>query len=1023
MTASFWFFLLLPSAVCSFATQLPTRVYTTSDGLPSNYILRIYHDSKGYVWFCTSEGLSRYDGYTFINYGLADGLPDRRITDIVEMDDDIYWVGTRNGLCRFDPAKKPGQKFSVLTPAVEGREGRTVLRLMRSRAGQIWCGTGNGLYRVDGTRLQRVNLQLPQEQRLDTAISGISEDAHGGLWFITGTALYHYKPSEAARRYSAADGLPRGLLQTIAMERAGTLWVGGESGLSRFVPDPNGGLSLRGRVNASIQRQVTEYVTAVDISSDGRVWAGTAMGGLFELTANSPTHVTRHTVPGLPGYYIEQIKEDRDSNRWLATGGGAAQIIRNGFLRYSEADGLGSTRILGKCGTQSGAFGLISVHNRELVLNVFDPATNRFKAIKPRLPALDTRPTWTPRQIALQSQSGEWWIGTTHGLARFPQVSTPEQLSRMAPRIYTTRDGLPDDEINSVFEDKRGDIWIATSADKGYGLAKWNRASNKFRVFGTSDGLPLIDYNAAWAFAEDHAGGIWVAFGTSLVARYSHGRFRVFTERDGWLPARHFHIDRARRLWFTAHHGVGRVDSPDAINPQLKMYFKADGLSSETTWGITEDDRGRIYVGTTGGLDRLDPETGRIRHYRTAEGLPEGDLPSVMAFHHGAVWYGTVRGLGRLIPEPPQHRQPPQIVITAVHAGAAGHPISDLGEREIRDIQLPIEQAHLRIDFSGLSDIPGEPLTYQMRLENYDQSWSKPGPQRSVTYAGLGAGRYRFLVRAINEDGVASDRNGVVEFTIVPALLDRWWMRLLLGLLVSITAYGAYRYRMARLLDLQRIRMRIATDLHDDVGASLSQIAILSEVARRNAEVPTQRWTSVLSDVAEISRQLVDDMSDIVWAIDPQRDHIGDIVQRMRHFALGVCGARGIRFQLQTPEGTDHLIARSDVRRQVSLVFKECINNSLRHSSCTEVCASLAIERGLLILKISDNGIGFCLSQVPRGRGLRSMSERARELGGDLIIDSNPGAGVTVTLQVPLRLPVRRRILHKWVGARTPPAV
>jgi signal transduction histidine kinase len=146
------------------------------------------------------------------------------------------------------------------------------------------------------------------------------------------------------------------------------------------------------------------------------------------------------------------------------------------------------------------------------------------------------------------------------------------------------------------------------------------------------------------------------------------------------------------------------------------------------------------------------------------------------------------------------------------------------------------------------------------------------------------------------------------------------------------------------------------------------------------------------------------------------------MVQRMRQFALAVSSARGIRFELRSPEAVNEMIARSDVRRQVSLVFKESINNAIRHSGGTEVRAGLDVRGGFLILTIADNGKGFDASRVSQGRGLRSMTERARELGGELKVESEPGAGVAITLRVPLRPPGKRRILHKHVADGMPPA-
>ena len=206
---------------------------------------------------------------------------------------------------------------------------------------------------------------------------------------------------------------------------------------------------------------------------------------------------------------------------------------------------------------------------------------------------------------------------------------------------------------------------------------------------------------------------------------------------------------------------------------------------------------------------------------------------------------------------------------------------------------------------------------------------------------------------------------------------------------------------MHRLIELERVRTRIASDLHDDIGSGLSRIAILSEVARHQVSVDAPVGEP-LSVIATASRDLVDSMSDIVWVINPNKDHLRDLIQRMRRFASDLFTARQIEFSFSAPGEEQALKIGADLRRQVFLIFKEAVNNIARHSACTEAQIEMRIENRWLTVRVADNGPGFDPAQISEGQGLASMRARAKELGGELHVTSNDGQGTTILLNVPL---------------------
>lgn len=402
-------------------------------------------------------------------------------------------------------------------------------------------------------------------------------------------------------------------------------------------------------------------------------------------------------------------------------------------------------------------------------------------------------------------------------------------------------------------------------------------------------------------------------------------------------------------------------------------------------------------------MDRLDPETGRVKAFTAADGLISGEVLVSLRDRKGDLWFGGKAGLSRLSPQPDPPQSPPPILITGLRIAGEMQQISALGETEIRSLELGPDKNQLQIDFVALGFSPGEGLRYQYKLEGASDDWSQLADQRTVNFANLAPGRYRFLVQAVNADGVMSETPASFSLTILPPVWQRWWFIALVAVLVGVIAYALYSYRVRRLLEIERVRTRIATDLHDDIGSSLSQIAIMSEVVQQQVDGENQRVSHPLSVIAGTSRELVDSMADIVWAINPQRDHLIDLTQRMRQFAADLLTARNIEFRFAAPGPESDIPIETDVRREVFLIFKEAVNNAVRHSNCSSIEIGFAVNDNRLILKVADDGSGFDPLREGGGHGLTSMKRRAKSISGTLETLSEVGRGTTVTLQAPLR--------------------
>jgi signal transduction histidine kinase len=283
-----------------------------------------------------------------------------------------------------------------------------------------------------------------------------------------------------------------------------------------------------------------------------------------------------------------------------------------------------------------------------------------------------------------------------------------------------------------------------------------------------------------------------------------------------------------------------------------------------------------------------------------------------------------------------------------------------------------------------------------------------------VHYANLVPGKYKFFVHSVNSDGGASEP-ALISFEVLMPFWRSWWFLALVFTAVLLAGRSAYRYRVAHLLELERVRTRIATDLHDDIGSTLSQIAILSEVTQRRTNGQSPEVTGPLADIASISREVIESMSDIVWTIDPERDRLRDLSRRMRRFATDVLTSRDIQLRFEAT-GDEDIQLDPDVQRQFLLVLKEAVHNIVRHSGCTEAEIVFRVEQGSLRLRVWDNGTGLNPETSESGQGLRSMRQRAERLGGQIQFASSPEQGTGIDLKVPLPHLLRPAFPHKYAG-------
>jgi signal transduction histidine kinase len=717
------------------------------------------------------------------------------------------------------------------------------------------------------------------------------------------------------------------------------------------------------------------------------VIVGLESGQILEV--NDGAIRTLHSDADRPG--ISSLAEDRSGNLWAShLTRGLSRIARRGLVTYDLEAELGGVRVRTILGERDGALMLATGR-----LSIYRLQRDSVTRVRIGFPARVLLPQWASE---LLDRTGDFWIGTGQGLFRFaPSVESDRAPAARLSAIYTTREGLATDAPGELFEDSRGDVWIGTSpGSSDHVITRWERSSGRITRVPSRGTLR----GHVTSFAEDAAGQVWAAFRDGGFARTSAGLFDLVPGTED-LVSRRLYFDRTGRLWATGLTGALRYDDPSAARPQATRYTTRDGLSSDRVNCFAEDSLGHLYIGTMAGIDRLHVASGRIRHYGAGGGVPTGEIFDAFVASNGSLWFTTGVGLVSLAPDATASSVPPVVRIADVTIAGTPQPLPELGADAAGEFRLPVAQSRVAISFFGLSPDLVEPIRYQYRLEGLDPDWSAPTREQSITYARLPVGAHRFSVRALTASGQASATEAVVSFRVLPPVWQRWWfVSIALGL-IGATIYAAHRYRLSHAIRLERVRHRIATDLHDDIGASLTQIAMLSDAGRSQLEArDVDAAAHRLSVIATTSRELVDTMSDIVWAVNPNRDSVDDLVHRMRRFATETLESADVVLQFVAPASGAALRLGPNIRRELLLVVKESVANIVRHGRSTSAEIELSIERHRLRLRISDNGCGFDTAAASGGNGLRNMRRRVESLGGHFTVQSAPGRGTAIILEI-----------------------
>lgn len=951
------FYILLIGSQPGVAQGLPFNNFSIQSGMSQSVINDIIQDQQGYMWIATEFGLNRFNMFQFDQFYEANGLSHNGVTALLQRRDGTLLAGTESGLDyllngRFHPV--PGTRIL---------NGEPVSVIFEDSSGGLWVGTnGSGLYYFTDDSFQYFAMSNGLS---DDVIRGVIELDGQRIAVATrnGVTILSFATRSIERIYTEADGLSENRTRDIKRRADGSIWVATRDGITIL---ENGSVRYLGVRQGLIHPRVNRLL------DDGRggVWIATE-GGISHYSNGRLSNYT--DTNGLANNIVTALARDHENNvRFGTYGGGVDLLVSEKILHYSVEQGMLSNLATSFAQDASGTIwvgtygGGISQLNGNRVVN-FTTAQN----------LIDNRVYTLTRD-----RQNRLWIGTRNG------VSLMEN-GRIFPGNQFT--DLPDPKVRSILIDRRGDFWIATY---GGGIARY-RGGQQVQVYNTTNGMPN---DIVMNLIEDRDGAVWAATYGGVV-RFIDNRMDIYTTDNGLVNNNVISLfeDGIGQVWMGTMGGVSVF-----AGGQLRSLTTRDGLPQPVAYFITEDDEANIWIGSNNGLirynttileDVTDPDRVRdqvrFKLYTTEMGLisNENNSNAVMRDRDGSFWIGTIGGVNHF------RWQLDREV-------AAGPPIhiegmTLFGERiPVLDYEFRHDENFIGFTFTGISFSNPSGVIYEYRLRGIDQNWQRT-TQRTVRYTTLPDGEYRFEVRARNSDGFWSPHRATITFTIQPPFWKTWWFVVLIIIAVMLVVGFLYNYyRIAKLVDLERIRIRIASDLHDDVGASLTELALQADFLQAIQKDPKMGVS--LKQMGEMSRKIVTTMDDIVWSIDARNDTFGDLLDRMQDYATNVLIPNNIEPVFHFSGVDSDKVLPLDLRQNLYLIYKEAINNAAKHSGASIVEITFDIKPVRFTLEIKDNGKGFPDKTRSGGHGLKNMKMRAERIKASLDYITDNGLTIRI---------------------------
>jgi ligand-binding sensor domain-containing protein/signal transduction histidine kinase len=967
------------------------RSWQTDTGLPQNTINAIVQTHDGYLWLGTQGGLARFDGVRFTVFGLTDGLPGIQVLALHEDKEGDLWIGTTGGgLSRL-------RDGHIETFATEyGLTGVNVNGFAEDSIGRLWIGTSGGLILRQGGGF----IQLDALAGLGRSpIRALLCERPGSTWIATSRGLFEFKDD----RLNEVTGPPQDehimSVYSLLEDHSGNIWVSIGNGkvLCRhkdqwITYNESSGLPFA-------------YITSLVESSDGTIWAGSLDDGLYYLSGDR--FLVVREKDGLSGNAVRSLLADREGDLWVGTRiSGLNRVARQQLVVFGANEGLTNDFVRSVAESSDGAIWVATIGG-----GIYRGEQGRFEAVA----SIEGTVTYPFMEAVVAVRDGSVWWGGAGALFQWKDGRVATHYTRQ----HTP--WLADMGVTALLEDVHAGLWIGTTGGK-----LWRLRDGEFTQLTNR-----IARGAVTALAQQKDGTLWVGSSGGGLVRVNNDGVETFSLANGLLSKeiRALFLDGAGTLWIgTGGGGLSRMK-----NGSIVSFSTRQGLGDDTVSQILEDDEARLWLGCNRGIFRVDKEdlnalaSGKIsqlhsRAFGTGDGLPVeecsgGFCPAGLKTKEGKLCFSTVKGVVLIDPRRPETDvQLPKVLLEEVlvegRVQTLQRQIAPNGLTVDRVLKIPPGRRDLEFHFTGLRFAAPEKVRFRFQLAGYDKEWIEAAIRRVAYYQRIPPGDYVFRVVAGNANNVWTEQAAVLKITLQPHFWETRWFRGVAGIVglaalagtVNLVARRRYKRRLAQLetrAAIERERLRISQDMHDEIGSILTRVSILSDVGQTetNGETAPQQFERIGSQV----RAAVVALDEIVWATNPVDDNLPRFAEYVGRFADECFENTNVRCWQEMPTDLPELPLRADVRHNVFLAVKEALNNVLKHSGATEVWLRLKLTNSRISLQIDDNGHGFTPdSAKPGGNGLGNMKSRLAECGGTVELASSPGQGVRIRLVFPI---------------------
>jgi streptogramin lyase/ribosomal protein S24E len=978
---SLLFLLLFLYSLNSIAQQVDRYFYSinTDKGLSHHKVNRIFQDSRGFMWFGTEDGLNRYDGKYFTRYGndIANkcSISGNIITDIVEDEQNYLWISTaEGGLSRYDfrqPASSQFKQFRHEESNKYSIPENRINYIKDDKRGHLWLATSRSCVVRFNKKTERFDTPVLVGTR---GISGLYLDEKGILLVAkvgggvlkinTITLSYETDPMETVFGQNVSlmhAAFAGNEVKCFAQDSSHHFWMGGTEDSGLKVYDEKSRTYTNYLYNPLKEGSlVNNHVNCIFVDRSNAVWIGTNNG----ISVYNPLYQPFEKVY-LPDQKADVVVydfyKDAFSRLWIGTSDGLfIKDPHSGKFEHRTLVYKGTPLAVTKFYTDiDGTFYLgtnysLFTYNRQknklavLPNTDLDPVMKRI--VDSKIVSI-VRDTISNHPVLIVSPYGQYI--TYYDFTDKRWVSKADPIKKIIKKF-----NLKDNLIHKLYKANDGDIWVATAK---YGLGDWNpNLASKIKYQRENRDTTLsLNEDDVFDVQEGAQGNLWVSTYGGGLKYYNSSTHRVFHINESSNLSEGIQMDFSGNIWMVCNGHMHKYD------PQTADYscYEPPGLHRDSGLSgyIYKDNQGKMYVGGMNYFVIFDPAK--------VENID----------HSPNVYFTDFR-------------------------------IFDTSYNELlskKDIKLQYDQKYFSVEFSA-PEYNGDNIQYAYMLEGMDKKWIKSGKRNYAVYANLPAGDYTFKVKAGNWQGIFGNNVTAVKITILAPVWATSWFYTLVALFVIGIAVALYRYRIKELLNRQEVRNRIAVDLHDNIGSTLSSISVYSQVAKiYQQQQNNYQLNKVLDTIGETASEMISEMGDIVWAINPKNDHLSSIYSRMDSYARPVCKAKDISLDLQCDPRVPFLKLEMNVRKNIYLIFKEAINNSLKYSECNAIAVKLYLKDGNLILSIYDNGTGFDQNersgndeQSLSGNGMRNMKMRANEINAQLkIFSSNNGRGTLIEVR------------------------